>query len=114
MKKRVHLIDKSKGYGDDKVSTFFVSINTNSQDLISEERLKEVATLFFQHIEKFFRFLNKKHPERNNLDYIDDIDIQSAVETGKKEKRVHLHLLLKVMHRTKTAVGYQEDPCLLL
>jgi len=29
------------------------------------------------------------------------VSIQSAIETGKKERQVHLHALIKVDHRTK-------------
>ncbi len=84
MKKRVHIVDKSKVFGDDKVSSFWFACNSNSRDLISEERIKEVATLFFGQIERYFRFLHK-NPEKNNIDYIDDIDIQSAVETARRK-----------------------------
>ena len=101
MRKRINIVDKKKGFGDDKVSTFFLTVNSNSQDLITEEQMKEAAQVFFEHIEDFFRYLNKKNPDRNNPEYIDSLDIESAVETGKKEKRVHLHALIKTNHRTK-------------
>lgn len=96
----IHFQDKSKGLGKDKVSSFFLTCNSQSRDLISEALMKEVAQRFFEKIEDYLRFLDKD-PRRNNNSYIDDVDIQSAVETGKKEKRVHLHALIRIEHRTK-------------
>lgn len=100
MKKSITFQDKSKGFGKDKVSTFWLTLNSNSQDLVSEALMKQAATEFFDQIELFFRFLNRDL-EKNNVSYVDGISIQSAIETGTKEKRVHLHALIKVEHKTK-------------
>ncbi len=101
MQKRINIIDKKKGFGSDKVWTFFLTVNTNSQDLISEVQMRAVAEQFFNQIENYFRFLNRKFPETNNVSHVDSIDIETAVEKGKKQERVHLHGLIKVRHRTK-------------
>jgi len=55
------------------------------------------------HIEEFFCFLNRD-VSRNNPGFIDEIDVESTVEIGKKKKRVHLHSLIGVKHRTKLQV----------
>lgn len=100
MKKKIAFQDKSRGFGKDRVSQLFLTVNTNSQDLISEQQLKQVANSYFENMEEFIRFLHKDH-NRNNVEHIDDIKIQSSVEIGKKEKRVHLHALIRIEHRTK-------------
>jgi len=92
---------KSKGFGSDKVSTFFLTVSINLQDLISKAQMREVAERFFNQIENHFRFLNCKHPETNNISYVDSIDIETAVEKGKKQEQVHLHRFIKFKHRTK-------------
>jgi len=101
MQKQINIIGTTKGFGSDKVSTFFTTINRNSQDLIREAQMREVAEWFFNQIENHFRFLNCKHLETNNVLYVDLIDIETAVEKGMKQERVHLHGLIKVRHRTK-------------
>jgi len=63
--------------------------------------MREVAEWFFNQIENHFRFLKCEHPESKNVSYVDSIDIETAVEKGKKQERVHLHGLIKVRHRTK-------------
>jgi len=70
--------------------------------------MREVAELFFNQIENHFRFLNHKFPETNNVSYVDSIDIETAVEKGKKQERVHLHGLIKVRHRTKLQLDLQK------
>jgi len=45
----------------------------------------EVAEWFFNQIENHFRFLNHKHPETNNVSYVDLINIKTAVK-GKKQE----------------------------
>jgi len=86
MQKQMNIIDKSKGFGSDKVLTFFLTVNSNSQDLISKVQMREVAEWFFNQIENHFRFLNHKFPETNNVSYVDLIDIETAVEKGKKQE----------------------------
>jgi len=108
MQKQINIIDKTKGFGSNKVSTFLITVNSNSQDLISKVQMREVAERFFNQIENHFRFLNHKHPETNNVSYVDSIDIETAVEKGKKQERVHLHRLIKVRHRTKLQLDLQK------
>jgi len=86
MKKIITFQDKSKEFGKDKVSTFWLTLNSNNQDLVSEALMKQAATEFFDQIELFFQFLNRD-PEKNNVSYVDSISIQSAIETGTKEKQ---------------------------
>jgi len=86
MQKQINIIDKTKGFGSYKVSTFFLTVNSNSQDLISKAQIREVAEQFFNQIENHFRFLNHKFPETNNVSYVDSIDIETAVEKGKKQE----------------------------
>jgi len=95
-----------KGFFD-KVSAFFLTVNSNSQDLICKAQMREVAEQFFNQIENHFRFLNHKFPETNNVSYVVLIDIKIAVEKGKKQERVHLHGLIKVRHRTKLQLDLQ-------
>jgi len=45
--------------GSDKVSTFSLTVNSNSQNLISEAQMREVAELF--QIKNHFWFLNCKY-----------------------------------------------------
>jgi len=101
MQKQINIIDKIKGFDSDKVSTFFLTVNSNLQDLISEAQMREVVERFFNQIENYFRFLNHKFPETNNVSYVESIDIETAVEKGKKQEEVHLHGLIKVRHITK-------------
>jgi len=101
MQKQINIIDKTKGFGSNKVSTFFLTVSSNSQDLISEAQMREVAEWFFNQIENHFRILNHKFTETNNVSYVDLIDIETAVEKGKKQEQVHLHGLIKVRQRTK-------------
>jgi len=54
-----------------------------------------------------FCFLNRG-VSRNNLGFIGEIDVESTVETGKSEKRVHLHSLIRVKHRTKLQVDLRK------
>jgi len=89
MQKQINIIDKTKGFGSDKVSTFLLTVSSNSQDLISEVKMREFAEQFFHQIEKYFSFLNRKNPEANNVSYVDSIDIETAVEKCKKQERVH-------------------------
>jgi len=86
MQKQINIIDKLKGFGSDKVSTFFLTANSNSQDLISKAKMREVAEWFFNQIENHFRFLNRKFAETNNVSYVDLVDIETAVEKGKKQE----------------------------
>jgi len=97
-----------KGFGSDEVSTFFLTASSNSQDLISEAQMREVAEQFFNQIENHFRFLNCKFTETNNVSYVDLIDIKTAVEKGKKQEQVHLHGFIKVRHRTKLQLDLQK------
>jgi len=39
---------------------------------------------------------------------VDSIDIETAVEKGKKQEQVHLHGLIKVRHRTKLQLDLQK------
>jgi len=107
MKKRVSMVDKSKGFGKDRSSILFMTINSNSQDLVTETQMRKAAEEYFEHIEEFFCFLNRD-VSRNNPGFIDEIDVESTVETGKKEKRVHLHSLIRVKHRTKLQVDLRK------
>jgi len=84
MKKIITFQDKSKEFGKDKVSTFWLTLNSNSQDLVSEALMKQATTEFFDQIELFFRFLNRD-PEKNNVSYVDGISIQSAIDRKKGE-----------------------------
>jgi len=86
MQKQIKIIDKMKVFGSDKVSTFFLTVNSNLQDLISKAQMREVAERFFNQIENHFRFLNCKFPEANNVSHVDLIDIETAVEKGKKQE----------------------------
>jgi len=86
VQKRINIIDKTKGFGSDKVSTFFLTVNSNSQDLISKAQMREVAEWFFNQPENHFRFLNRKFPETNNVSYVDSIDLETTVEKGKKQE----------------------------
>jgi len=103
MKKRITQVDKKKGFGKDKSSILFLTLNTNTRDLVSEELLRKVGGEYFDNIEEFLRFLHKE-PERNNPSYIDEVDIETVVEKGKKEERVHLHSLIRIKHRTKLQI----------
>ncbi len=92
-----------------RVSSFFVTMNTNTSDLVSEAQLKRVAQDYFANLE--MEFLHYLHPqeERNNPSYIDNIQIDSTVETGKKEKRVHLHALIRFEHRTRIQIDLKKS-----
>lgn len=97
MQKTIRNIEKTGRINNHKISNFFLTLNTNSAELISPSLLRKKGNEFFEHIEEFFRFLIPGQ----GVNFLDSIDIQTAIESGSKYGRVHLHALIKVNHRTK-------------
>jgi len=74
MKKNITVLEKTGRRNKNKISTFFLTINTNSTDLVSKSFLKKIASKFFEHLEDYICFLNKSQGK----DFIDSIDIQDG------------------------------------
>ena len=84
-----------------QTSTWFLTINTNkiaNPELTAD--FKEALALGFDSVEKYISYIHPD-PTRNNLDSIDDIHIEYTVEVAPKTKSLHMHAVIKVLHKTK-------------
>jgi len=80
MKRNITVLDKTGRNNKNKVSTFFLTINTNSIELVPESSLKKTANALFEHLEDHLCFLN----QGQDKSFIDSIDVQTAIEVGSK------------------------------
>lgn len=78
-----------------KVSTFFITINTNVSDY-DKQKLKSVYKDFYKDIRQFIIF-NKAG---DDLTKIQDISGKASIEVGEKYKRIHLHSMIKIIHNS--------------
>jgi hypothetical protein len=88
-----------------KLSSFFVTINTNETNEELRPQLERAYEYFFEHIRDFISIIKAgatKSPMRETeLEKIKSIDCDVASEIGGKMHKVHLHALIKIVHRTK-------------
>src|SRR4051812_27324239 len=90
-------IRENKKLGKHQRSSFLLTINTNVTDQAMCSKLKSAFNTFYDHLEDFITFKETT----KSLDLIDSADCEVAIEQGPKYKRIHLHAIVVIGHRTK-------------
>jgi len=89
---------ESKRKTDIHTSQFLITVNPNSTDLKYESLLHEALDTFYENIEEF---LNAADPSK-----VDEIQEPTAlVDIGPKFHRVHSHMFIRIIHRTKVQIN---------
>lgn len=82
------------GKAEDKISRFFVTINTQQTSTKYREGLAKAWTYVFDHLIQFLKF-REGHEQK-----ISKKEGQSELEIGPDQKRIHLHSIVKIYHRS--------------
>jgi len=93
-----------------KISRFLLTINTNQSDILLVDELRDVMNSIFESIDLFLKIningkwiVYKTYLDEGNppLIDLDETEIESNVELGKKLGKVHSHTLITIPHTTK-------------
>ncbi len=60
-------------------------------------KLRSAFNQYYDHLEDFLTYKDGK----GNIGLIDTADCEVAIEKGPKYKRIHLHAVIQIGHRTK-------------
>lgn len=78
-------------------SSFLLTINTNVTDESMIGKLRSVFNIYYHNLDEYITFKDCK----GNIDLVDNADCEVAIEKGPIYKRIHLHALIQIEHRTK-------------
>lgn len=89
------------------ISTFFLTINTNSQDVEKNDLLR-VYQMFYNNIMQYitYRYTHTQEQRQEQQNKVHGVSSDVAIERGKKFKRVHLHAIVKLNHNTNLSLNY--------
>jgi hypothetical protein len=96
-----------------KRSNFLLTINTNKSIAIDAADLQTKVAAFDKSINEILANINQylKIPEGddwNDENKFRDVDIQYTIEVGHKQRRLHIHILMKFTHFSKIQLDYEK------
>ena len=98
---------KKKRYSKKKLesSNFYITINSQSTDLKQQELLKSAFQTFYDNLEEFLLF-RREGSGPQDVERV--VCREVSVEVGSKFKRVHLHALVSIVHRTNLQLNLKK------
>lgn len=109
LKGQVQQLDKVVKNEKDKISNFFLTINTNQQYKDGDPNIENDIAVFEETLKGILSNINdyvKIQGGEWSDENIKDVDIDYVIELGTVKKCIHAHIMLKFKHNTHLMLDY--------